>query len=78
MKRHHCFQRPPKKVLVIGGGDGGVVRELTRYPSIELIEVAEIDKLVPEGKVLSGGVGMLVQNGDRCGQGAFSQNEHRL
>ena len=26
-----------KKVLVIGGGDGGTIRELTRYNNIELI-----------------------------------------
>ncbi|NDL66308.1 polyamine aminopropyltransferase [Anaerotalea alkaliphila] len=35
-----------KKVLVIGGGDGGTVRELTRYPSIESIEMVEIDERV--------------------------------
>ncbi|SCG81769.1 spermidine synthase [Proteiniborus sp. DW1] len=32
-----------KNVLVIGGGDGGVVRELTRYSSIEKIDMVEID-----------------------------------
>lgn len=35
-----------KKVLVVGGGDGGTVRELTRYPGIELIHLAEIDERV--------------------------------
>lgn len=35
-----------KKVLVIGAGDGGTIRELTRYKSIEKIDVVEIDKLV--------------------------------
>lgn len=35
-----------KKVLVIGGGDGGTVRELTRYPSIEQIDMVEIDEAV--------------------------------
>ncbi len=35
-----------KNVLVIGAGDGGTVRELTRYPSIEDIDMVEIDKLV--------------------------------
>lgn len=35
-----------KKVLVIGGGDGGTVRELTRYSSIEEIHMVEIDKMV--------------------------------
>ena len=32
-----------KKVLVIGGGDGGVARELSRYPEIEEIDVVETD-----------------------------------
>lgn len=35
-----------KNVLVIGAGDGGTVRELTRYDGIESIDVVEIDKLV--------------------------------
>ena len=35
-----------KQVLVIGGGDGGTVRELTRYSHIEKIDMVEIDKLV--------------------------------
>lgn len=35
-----------KKVLVIGGGDGGTVRELTRYPSLDQIDMVEIDELV--------------------------------
>ncbi|MGN0341835.1 MAG: polyamine aminopropyltransferase [Roseburia sp.] len=32
-----------KKVLIIGGGDGGVARELLRYESIESIDVVETD-----------------------------------
>lgn len=35
-----------KDVLVIGAGDGGVVRELTRYDSIQRIDMVEIDKAV--------------------------------
>lgn len=35
-----------KRVLVIGGGDGGTVRELTRYPNIEKIDMVEIDEMV--------------------------------
>lgn len=35
-----------KSVLVIGGGDGGSVRELTKYKGIERIDMVEIDKLV--------------------------------
>lgn len=35
-----------KNVLIIGGGDGGTVRELTRYKEIDSIDVVEIDELV--------------------------------
>lgn len=35
-----------KNVLVIGGGDGGTVRELVRYPSVEHVDMVEIDKMV--------------------------------
>ena len=35
-----------KNVLVIGAGDGGTVRELTRYSTIDTIDMVEIDKLV--------------------------------
>ena len=37
-----------RDVLVIGGGDGGVVRELCRYPEIEHIDLVEIDPQVVE------------------------------
>ena len=37
-----------KRVLVIGAGDGGVIRELTCYPTIEQIDLVEIDELVGE------------------------------
>ena len=35
-----------KRVLVIGGGDGGAVRELVRYEGIGHIDMVEIDKMV--------------------------------
>lgn len=37
-----------KKVLVIGAGDGGTIRELTRYDTIEYIDMVEIDEKVIE------------------------------
>lgn len=40
--------RAPKKALVVGGGDGGVLRELCRYPSLERLDIAEIDGRVIE------------------------------
>ncbi len=33
-----------RRVLIIGGGDGGVARELTAYPEIERIDVVEPDE----------------------------------
>ena len=43
-----CVHPSAKRVLVIGGGDGGTVRELLRYPTIEHIDLVEIDELVVE------------------------------
>jgi spermidine synthase len=36
----------PKKVIVIGGGDGGVVREVLKYRSVEKVFFVEIDEEV--------------------------------
>ncbi|MCU7369598.1 polyamine aminopropyltransferase [Paucibacter sp. O1-1] len=33
----------PKKVLVLGGGDGMAVREVLRYPSVEAVTLVELD-----------------------------------
>ena len=35
-----------KKILVIGGGDGGTVRELLRHEMVEQIDLVEIDEFV--------------------------------
>jgi len=38
------FTHPnPKKVLVVGGGDGGAIREILRHPSVEKAVLCEID-----------------------------------
>ena len=37
-----------KNVLVIGAGDGGTIRELTKYDTIEHIDMVEIDAKVVE------------------------------
>ena len=36
----------PKRVLVIGGGDGGILREVLKHPSIEQAVLCEIDRTV--------------------------------
>jgi spermidine synthase len=35
-----------KNILVIGAGDGGTIRELIRYKSVEHVDMVEIDKMV--------------------------------
>ncbi|XP_043710493.1 spermine synthase-like [Telopea speciosissima] len=41
-----CSIPSPKTVLVVGGGDGGVLREISRHSSVEHIDICEIDKMV--------------------------------
>jgi spermidine synthase len=40
--------RKCQKVLIIGGGDGGVVREFVKHPDIQQIDLVEIDERVIE------------------------------
>ena len=39
----HACSHTPRRALVIGGGDGGVLRELCRHPELEAIDICEID-----------------------------------
>ncbi|XP_047171249.1 spermidine synthase-like [Vigna umbellata] len=41
-----CSVPNPKKVLLVGGGDGGILREISRHASVEHIDICEIDKMV--------------------------------
>lgn len=45
---HPAFATNPniKKVLIIGGGDGGTAREVSRYPNVNQIDLVEIDERV--------------------------------
>jgi spermidine synthase len=36
----------PSRILVIGGGDGGAVREILKHPEVEQVHVCEIDEEV--------------------------------
>lgn len=41
------FSHPdPRNVLIVGGGDGGVVREVLKHPSVESVILCEIDSKV--------------------------------
>ena len=41
-----CLHPNPKRVLVVGGGDGGSVREILKHPSVEKVILCEIDEAV--------------------------------
>ena len=43
-----CVHPKAQKVLVIGGGDGGAIREILKHDNIKEIEICEIDKKVIE------------------------------
>ncbi|CAD6995464.1 spermidine synthase [Ceratitis capitata] len=38
----------PRKVLIVGGGDGGVAREVAKHPLVEEVHQVEIDERVVE------------------------------
>lgn len=43
------FTHPdPKRVLIVGGGDGGMAREVARHPGVEHVDLVEIDERVIE------------------------------
>ncbi|XP_005496696.2 spermidine synthase [Zonotrichia albicollis] len=39
-----CSHPDPRKVLIIGGGDGGVLREVVKHPTVESVVQCEIDE----------------------------------
>jgi spermidine synthase len=41
-----CSHPNPRSVLVIGGGDGGILREVLKYPTVEQVDFAELDEQV--------------------------------
>jgi len=43
-----CSHPNPKKVLIVGGGDGGVAREVVKHPCVEEVHQVEIDERVVE------------------------------
>ncbi|KAF2882482.1 hypothetical protein ILUMI_23707 [Ignelater luminosus] len=43
-----CAHHDPKSVLIVGGGDGGVAREVSKHPLVKEIIQVEIDEKVIE------------------------------
>lgn len=46
------FTHPdPRKILVVGGGDGGTVREILKHKGIEEVTLVEIDRMVVDASL---------------------------
>lgn len=43
-----CAHKAPRTVLIIGGGDGGVMREVLKHEEVERCDLVDIDGLVIE------------------------------
>lgn len=43
-----CVHPSPQEILVIGGGDGGTVREIIKHKQVRQVDVCEIDEQVVE------------------------------
>ncbi len=41
-----CCHPDPRNILVIGGGDGGILREVLKYPGVKRVDNAELDEKV--------------------------------
>ncbi len=41
-----CSYKTPENILVIGGGDGGTVREVLKHKTVKNVDLCEIDRLV--------------------------------
>lgn len=59
----------PKKVLIIGGGDGAILREVAKYPDIEEIIAVEVDAKI---------VDLCKQHYPSLADGAFDDPRVRL
>lgn len=43
-----CAHPQPENVLIVGGGDGGVAREVVKHPKVHKVHQVEIDERVVE------------------------------
>lgn len=59
----------PKSVLIIGGGDGGVLREVLKHPSLEQVTLCEIDRAV---------IDLSLEHFPDVSQGAFDDAKTNL
>ncbi|MDR2174515.1 MAG: polyamine aminopropyltransferase [Synergistaceae bacterium] len=43
-----CAHPDPRRVLIVGGGDGAILREVLRHPNVEVCTLIDIDREVTE------------------------------
>ena len=43
---NYCLINVFVQVLIVGGGDGGVAREVAKHPEVEEIHLCEIDEVL--------------------------------
>lgn len=47
-----CSHKRPEKVLIVGGGDGGVAREVAKHPLVkEIVQVSDFPYLLSVGMI---------------------------
>jgi spermidine synthase len=44
MAAQEAMHRPPKKILILGGGDGLALREVLKHPSVEQVTLVDLDR----------------------------------
>jgi len=58
-----CAHPRPARVLIVGGGDGAILREVLRHPEVEVCTLVDIDREVIEAsKKYLPGVGRELEN----------------
>ena len=58
-----CSHPAPKRVLIVGGGDGAILREVLRHPNVEVCTLIDIDEeVVKASKKYLPAVGCELEN----------------
>lgn len=81
-----CLHPDPRRILIVGGGDGGTAREVLRHATVESVEMVEIDpaviavakKYLPEiaAALLQGDPRLTVTVGDGVAKVEAAENEY--
>lgn len=64
-------------MLIIGGGDGGVIREVVKHPQVEEVVLCEIDSAIDTDSSEDGTISNFL-GCDRCKQKVSSRHGNRI